>query len=101
MVSCDALVRSGVPVLPGLTTVPQNEEPDIFACAIDPDGTADGLPGRKRGNALTGNLRGFADLIPYSFHENNQNPINHTRTHITHGYYPAEETQPNLPPTAR
>ena len=44
MVSCDALVRSGVPVLPGLTTVPQNEEPDIFACAIDPDGTADGLP---------------------------------------------------------
>ena len=45
MVSCDALVRSGVPVLPGLTTVPQNEEPDIFACAIDPDGTADGLPG--------------------------------------------------------
>ena len=49
MVSCDALVRSGVPVLPGLTTVPQNEEPDIFACAIDPDGTADGLRGGKEG----------------------------------------------------
>jgi len=94
MVSCDALVRSGVPVLPGLTTVPQNEEPDIFACAIDPDGTADGLPGRKRGNAE-------ADFDTITFHENNQNPIPHTRTHITHGYYPAEETQPNLPPTAR
>ena len=93
MVSCDALVRSGVPVLPGLTTVPQNEEPDIFVCAIDPDGTADGLPGRKRGNHPI-----FYHTV---FHENNQNPIPHTRTHITHGYYPAEETQPNLPPTAR
>ena len=49
MVSCDALVRSGVPVLPGLTTVPQNEEPDILACAIDPDGTADGLRGGNEG----------------------------------------------------
>jgi hypothetical protein len=39
MVSCDALVRSGVPLLPGLTTVPQNEEPDIFASAMDADGT--------------------------------------------------------------
>ena len=34
MVSCDALVRSGVPFLPGLTTVPQNEEPDMVA-AVD------------------------------------------------------------------
>ena len=29
MVSCDAFVRSGVPFLPGLTMVPQNEEPDM------------------------------------------------------------------------
>ena len=64
MVSCDALVRSGVPVLPGLTTVPQNEEPDIFACAIDPDGTADGLPGKKsahRHGRCAGRETGSAD----------------------------------------
>ena len=35
MVSCDALVRSGVPFLPGLTMVPQNEEPDIAAVRVD------------------------------------------------------------------
>ena len=29
MVSCDALVRSGVGCLPGLTTVPQKLEPDM------------------------------------------------------------------------
>ncbi len=34
MVSCDALVRSGVPFLPGLTTVPQNEEPDMVAAVL-------------------------------------------------------------------
>ena len=30
MVNCDALVRSGVPLLPGLTTVPQKDEPDMM-----------------------------------------------------------------------
>jgi len=86
MVSCDAFVRSGVPFLPGLTMVPQNEEPDMPGGGSAVDGLSWG------GSYLVDvaiNLKPTSQFLP------KQNHMRITRTHThTHSRGISPQTRP-------
>ena len=82
MVSCDALVRSGVPFLPGLTMVPQNEDPDIAVWMV---GGLSRWELERNVDPFDLNARRLHHLceqlkvnLKQPLYENNQNPYAHT-----------------------